>query len=267
MNRVVESFYAAKGFFKNIVMAKNIKVNELVSVPRNRLGLDIGAQSAIYTGKVVEVNGRSIKVDMPYGEVSEWIPTSAVQKNVKVMIIQVGDFDTEYTLLEPLRKSVLQYFRLLLNDEEVISHSVRSLDELSIIWKRGGMPISHVILIGHGRRNGIKFGDTWVSPYELNDAMIVNEIESKQFISLCCETGFADFGKTFSGLPVAESFIAPFHSVHGSIASQFCQTYFAHHLLLGQTSGVAFKKARDFTPSATSFRLWKNKKLIAGQKS
>ena len=248
-------------------MAKDIHIGEMISVPRIRIGLDGNSQSAIYIGKVIEINNRSVKINLPRGGVSDFIPTSAIQKIIKIMIIRIGDFDTEYTLLDPLQKSILHYFRLLLSDEEIINHSVRSLTELSRIWIIEHKSISHVVFIGHGRKNGIKFGDDWVSPVELSNILTVDEVSPKQFISLCCETGYADFGKIFSKFYVCESLICPFQSVHGSIASQFCQTYFAYHLLHGETSGVAFKHARNFTPGATSFRLWKNEVLLAGQKT
>jgi hypothetical protein len=86
----------------------------------------------------------------------------------------------------------------------------------------------------------------------------------KSFISLCCKTGYADFGKTFSGFSVCKSFAAPFNSVHGATASQFCQTMLTWSLLEGRTTTVAFKKARESVPGAVSFRLWKNGVLTAG---
>lgn len=248
-------------------MAKNLRVDDVVYVPRSRVGLDDNSQSAFYSGKVIDVTERSVKLLLPEGKISEDIPTSAIQRNIKVIIIKIGDFDTEDTLLDPLQKSVSFYFKLLLSDDELVFRSVRTTEELSIIWQKEHSVISHVIIIGHGKENAIKFGDKWIESIDIGKILSLNDVSPKQFMSLCCKTGYADFGKDFSKSPVCESLIAPFHSVHGSIASQFCQTFFAYHLLLGKTTGVAFKHAREVTPGAVSFRLWKNEKLLAGQKS
>lgn len=65
-------------------------------------------------------------------------------------------------------------------------------------------------------------------------------------------------------MPVSIHFIGPFHSVHGAVASQLAQTSLAFHLIEGESIGVAFKHAREYTPGSTSFRLWTNGKLKAG---
>src|SRR5262249_54774627 len=81
----------------------------------------------------------------------------------------------------------------------------------------------------------------------------------KNFVSLCCKTGYAAFAQTFSGRSdVCNLITAPFHSVHGAIASQYCQTLFAYHLLEGETFRVAFRHARDSIPGGTVFRLWQH---------
>ena len=49
------------------------------------------------------------------------------------------------------------------------------------------------------------------------------------FLSLCCQTGYAEFAKRFSAAPCCREIIAPFHSVHGAVASQFAQSFFAYH--------------------------------------
>ena len=248
-------------------MAKNLHVGDDVYVPVTRVGLEANNQSAIFSGKIVAIEGRSIKVTLPNGEYSEFIPTSAVQKNIKLLVIKVGDFKTEEILLDPLQKSILQYFRLLLNDDEIVCESLRSLTELSIIWQKHHSVISHVIIVGHGSKNTIQFGNDLITPDQLSTKFSIENATPKQFVSLCCKTGYADFGKTFSKFPICDSLIAPFQSIHGAIASQFCQTYFAYHLLQGETVKVACKHAIKSTPGAVSFRLWKDGKLLAGQKT
>lgn len=50
--------------------------------------------------------------------------------------------------------------------------------------------------------------------------------------------------------------IAPFQDVHGAVASQFCQSYFAYHLLEGETIVVAYRHARKAIAGGAIFRHW-----------
>jgi hypothetical protein len=241
-------------------MATNLAVGEHVYVPRTRMGLDSNAPSAFVSTTVRAVEGRSVRVDLPNGQGwSAPIATSAVHRNIGVLIFRIGDFATELSLLDPLAKSVLQYFRLLLPDDMVGFCEIRSPQEFQKFWTAHHGGYSHVILIGHGRRDGLKFavGD-WIDAEMFGDALTAPDPVPvpKTFISLCCSTGYAAFGQRFSNYDVCDSLIAPFHSIHGAIASQFCQTFFAYHLLQGETTRVAFKHARKAIPGGTIFRLW-----------
>jgi hypothetical protein len=133
-------------------MARNLTVDEEVYVPRARLGIDVNAPSALYKTHVREVVARSVRVDLPNG--AGWsrpIASSAVHRNVGVLVVRIGDFDTEFALLDPLAKSVLQYFRVLLA-EAVELCEVRSMVEFRQFWTAHHGAYSHVILIGHGGR-------------------------------------------------------------------------------------------------------------------
>lgn len=52
------------------------------------------------------------------------------------------------------------------------------------------------------------------------------ETRPKTFVSLACLTGRAEFAKNFSQNQICRDLIAPFQSVHGAAASQFCQRLF-----------------------------------------
>src|SRR5262249_11154574 len=110
---------------------------------------------------------------------------------------------------------------------------------------------------------GIDFGvGGSASPEDLRAHVEPHIASPKYFVSLCCRTGYASFGSSFSRLQtVCKSLVAPFHSVHGAIASQFCQTLLAEHLLTGYSFGRAFHHARDAVPANTSFRLWRAGKM------
>lgn len=241
------------------MMANKFQIGEYVFVPRSRLGLSVDAPSAFLGAEVVTISKRSIQVKLPDGLWSDEIGTSACHRNIGVLLFRIGDFNTETGLLEPLAKSVIQYFRLLLNDEMVRICRIRSLHELSHYWGQLHGAFSHVVLIGHGRPNAIQFGvDGWVESSRVIDLMQLPNPTPKTFLSLCCQTGYASFSKEFSRAKFCNAIIAPFHSVHGAIASQFCQTFFTQHLLDGLTFKVAFKHAQLTVSGGKHFRFWKN---------
>lgn len=238
-------------------MSKNLQVNEEVYVPLNRLGVDRTGISAFLHTKVLAVRNRTVTVDLLDNGATADVASSAVHRNVGVCIFAVGDIDTEPTLIEPLRKSVLQYCRLLLPQPSLLLYSIRSIAELRTFWQRDHALCSHVILIGHGSGTGLDFAvDGLVGPKELGALFADGGATPKQFLSLCCETGRSSFAAPFSQASRCQTFIAPFQSVHGAIASQFLQTYFGHHLLDGKSSKVAYNKAQADIPSGIKFRFW-----------
>lgn len=240
-------------------MARNLQINELVFAPRARLGMSLDAASAFYDGKVAEIEDRSVRLALPGGKVTDWIAAAHVHRNIGVCLFRIGDFDTEPGLLDPLAKSVHHFLRMLLPDSMLRVHYVRSRDELEHYWSKEHALYSHVILVGHGRRDGVKFGLTgWLDAQALAGSFSPQGCSPKNFVCLCCETGYADFSQTLSLEYVCSSVIAPFHDVHGAIASQFCQSLLTYHLLEGETISVAYRHARSGVPGGSIFRLWQN---------
>lgn len=247
-------------------MSKGLKKDEQVYVPLVRLGVDRQTESAFLRTKVladVQPKQRSVTVDLLDGGRTATVATSAVHRNIGVAIYAIGDIASEHSLIDPLRKSVLHYLRLVLPADALHARSVRSLAELRECWSKhdlGG--VSHIILIGHGSDQGLTFAvDGEVPAEEVGKTFKVQGHVATTFISLCCRTGFADFAKNFYKGFGDCVFIAPFHSVHGAIASQFVQTYLGHHFLDGKTFKVAFNKAQDDIPSGVQFRFWQNGSL------
>jgi hypothetical protein len=245
-------------------MAKGLKVGNMVYVPRARLGLSVDDPSAFYRTAVRDIADRSIEVDMPNGTTT-WVACSAAHLDIGVFILRIGDFDTEANLLDPLTKSLLQYCRLLLPDDMVLLREVRSRNELRHLWEQDHAAYSHLIVVGHGRKDAIRFGvEDWATAEDFAGTLTVPNVTSKSIISLGCKNGYAAFGQELSTHEVCQVMIAPFQSVHGAVASQFCQTFLAYHLLHGETTSVAFRHARESVPGATSFRLWVKGRLKAG---
>ena len=248
-------------------MATNFTVGDKVFVPASRIPGMEGHPSAFYETRIAEVDVRKVKVQLQAAATSEWIGASLCQKNIGILIFTIGDLETETGLLDPLAKSVLQYCRLLVPDDYLRAYKIRSISELKSIWQRDQAAYSHVVIIGHGSPEGIKFSvDGWVKSSDIAEKLEIPKAPKKAFVSLCCQTGYKTAGGKLSEMAICSHFLAPFHSVHGAVASQFVQTFLAFHLLEGESIGVAFKHAREYTPGSTSFRLWENGKLKAGPK-
>jgi hypothetical protein len=249
-------------------MASFLHVNDTVYVPCSRIPDMESTGVALYKTSVVELDGKRVKVLLRNGNPSNLIGSALLHKDVGILVLNIGDFETEHTLLDPLAKSVGQFCRLLVPEDQILSIRVRSLAELTQFWKQNQAAYSHVIWIGHGNATSIKFAvDGWKDSATLVQELRVHGAPKKTYISLCCKTGYKSFGAVMSKAPICRYFIGPFHSVEGAVASQFCQTFLTSHFLNGRTTGVAFRHARESVPGSSSFRLWNCGKLKAGPKA
>jgi hypothetical protein len=238
-------------------VARNLHLGDEVFVPTSLLQGAGDQQSAFYRTTVQEIFGRRARVNV--GANSEWVASSKCQRNIGLLVINFGDLQSETTLLDPLSKSVTQFCRLLASDDYVRFAKIRSLRELSLIWRRDHGAFSHVIVIGHGNGTGMKLAvDDWCTASQICDVLDVEGVSPKFFINLACQAGYAAFGKEFSEMYACAAFLGAYHSVHGAIASQFVQSFLVFHLLQGETPKVAFRHARDRVPGSTSFRFWRN---------
>jgi hypothetical protein len=246
-------------------VASNLQVGESVYVPCSRLKELNHLGVALHRTQVLAVGPMRVQLELPDGSASEWIGAALVHRMVGILVLSIGDFSSEASLLDPLAKSVTQFCRLLLPDDQVRAVRVRSVSELKQLWKREQAVYSHVVWIGHGNATGVNFAvDGWVAAETLRTTLRVHGAPRKVYISLCCKTGYRSFGGEMSRAAICSDFIAPFHAVQGAIASQFCQTFFTSHLLEGRSAAVAFRDARASVPGSTSFRLWRAGSLKAG---
>ena len=244
-------------------MAQNLQPGERVFVPTSLLPNPASYGTALVVRTVLGTAGRSATLDLHHGATSLPIATSKLHRNVGILIVRIGDLETEQILLDPLAKSVLQFARLFMDDSIVQLLQVRSIAEIETWLPRNAARFSHVVFVGHSDGRGIKFGVGGFKAATLfGSALGPAPTHRLTFLSLACESGRASFAQAFSQLPFCEAFIAPFHAVHGAIASQYCQSFFAHALLLGETLTVAHRHARESTPGSTSFRLWRAGAMI-----
>lgn len=240
-------------------MTQKFSPNDTVYIPSSLLPDGDNYPTSIYRTSVTQIQAKSVKVRLRDGSESDWIASSKPHGNLGIAIITIGDFSTEETLLNPLAKSILQFSRLLLDDSSVTSIRVRSIGELGAWWAKNELAYSHIVFIGHGSPNDIFFAYGGArTPSDFHRRVLSVAKSKKTFISLCCETGKNSFSSAFSAIPACGHLIAPFHSIHGAVASQFFQTYMCWHLLYGKTTKVAFNKAASTVPGTDIFRLWKD---------
>jgi hypothetical protein len=241
-------------------MANNLAVGESVYVPTARIPNLPDSGKAFYRNTIVDREDRSIKINLPNQQTSEWISTRYAHRHIGICVIEVGDYDTEATLLDPLSKSVLQNCRIMLGDDDLVRFwKVRSIKEIHQIWQ-GGTPLSfdQVIIIGHGvGGQSVLAGRNHRAADQLLSCFQGHGDRRWKFVLSCCELGRASFAKGFSKDSVVEHVIAPFHSVHGAVAAQFIQTYLVRNLISAETPQVAFKGAATSVPGNTSFRFWR----------
>jgi hypothetical protein len=242
-----------------------LAIGDEVYVARSLLGLDENDISPFYRTTVSDRSNRSVRVDLPNGMQSGDIAVSKVTTNFGVLILRIGDFN-EDSLLDPLAKSVLHYCRMLLPGDSVRLIEFRTVEELEALWGSLHGMCQQVVIVGHGAPDGFLFGKANVEPRRLGELFDAPRPTKKEFISLGCQTGYSRFGKQFSQTSCVSHFLAPYHSVHGCVASLFTQTFLNERLLGSKTTKVAFKHARNDLIGAASFRLWENGKLTAGPK-
>lgn len=244
-------------------MARNLALGEQVFVPAWVFDNATDVPSAFVRSPIFEIRKRSVRVE--HRGVSEWIASSKCQRSIGLLVVCIGDLETETGLLDPLSKSVTQFCRLLAPDDHVRFYKIRSIEELGTIWAREHAAYSHVILIGHGNGTALRFATNgWQGPDDLSPILDIPGAAPKSFISLACQAGQAAIGRPLSQMAVCGAYLGAFHSVQGAIASQFAQSFLNHNLLQGETTKVAFRHARDRVTGSTSFRLWRNGSLTAG---
>jgi len=241
-------------------MATKLNVGEVVYVPRSLVGLDWNSQSAFCRVRVNANNrdGPSVTV----GTFEEPIPMEKTihpkfaHRTLRTLIIAIGDYLTEESLIVPLHESLRLFFKLLLPEDELFTHLVHTREELTRHWMIEGTAASHVILIAHGRQDAVLFGhDDWVDSDAFSE-LLPPLGERKYFVSLACLTGDEQFAKSLSRGKTFHSIVAPDGEIHASSASQFCQTFFSHSYVYGLGAIDAWRKGHESTPGNAKFAFW-----------
>lgn len=246
-------------------MAKHIKIGDKVCVPVERVSPGHNCPFPVVTGSVVGRTGRTLTIDMPYGIGTVQVASSVVSEaNLSVSIVRLGDFSTEVTLLDPITKSISHYLRLLLSDDRLQTHYVRSSDEFFELYADHSAGVSHFILVGHATGSDLLFArGERISSANFTAMLASPAARTSDFLLLCCESGRVAFARDFSAADCCRNLVAPMGKLHGASAAQFATTLYAQMLLEGDTLRVAYKAAAKCTPGGPNFRHWVNGKLMS----
>jgi len=243
-------------------MARNVNVNDIVFVPRDRVTTQIDTPHSLVKATVAAKANRTLTLNCPYDIGAQNVPSSAVHKDVGVCVIRVGDYQTENNLLNPLTKSIVHFLRILLPDDQLFTQYVRTPQEFYHVIATYGGAFTHFVLIGHASAAGLHFAFGVHEPAAALRANLPQYTQQPHnFVSLCCHSGERVFAHHFSASASCNHLLAPFGALHGAVASQFTQTFFAYHFLEGRTFTVAFNRSREGIPGGARFRHWQNGSL------
>jgi len=239
-------------------MAK-FRIGQSVHVPIYQFPKGDEAPFAIARGVVRGVSKRSYEVEVPYIGTRK-IASSRLHADVGVCIMRIGDFTSEQSVMDPICKSILNFLRLLLPDDQVRLVELRTASEFEEFFELYASAFSLWIVVGHGTKNGelcFTRGERRPSA-KLASMLTPHAAASKIFLFLSCNAGLAAFAKPFSSATtLCHALIAPTGLLHGAVASQFAQTFLSHLYLEGHPTGIAFNKATGKVPTSTKFRLWR----------
>lgn len=238
-----------------------VAIGDEVYVPRTLIGLNPNGISPFHRTVVREREGRSVRIDLPGGQLSGLIAVKKLTFSYGVFILRIGDFE-EDNLLNPLAKSILNYAKMLLPGDSVKLVSVRTVREFVHFWGKCHGMCKQMILIGHGYREGFVFGKKNVRAARFRAMIEAPNPSEKEVISLACKTGYSGVGKVLSASPAVSHYVGPYQTVHGGVSSLFASTFLHERLLAHYSARVAIRHARDDLLGAASYRLWESGNLV-----
>jgi hypothetical protein len=112
-------------------VATKFKPGEKVFVPVSLLPDPDSYGTALVHRPIATQQGRKVTITLSGGTNSAPIATSKLHKKAGILIVRIGDFASEASLLDPLAKSILHFSRLFLDESFVRLLEVRSLSQNS----------------------------------------------------------------------------------------------------------------------------------------
>lgn len=242
-------------------MATDLKANDKVYVPNLTASNYDGSDHPSHIEATVE----SIKTSRVYVRYDDgsigFFKKADCHRNLGILILTIGDLESEKEMLDSLKESIFYNLKLLLSEKFIECITVRSVNEISAYWQINHSRFSDVIIVGHGNKESIYFAmDQHIKASCLMSAFDIGSDSKTTFINLSCASGNKSFGGIASSFDFCESFIGPKNNVYVPIASQFVQMFFTFRFLDGKRSFTAFSRARKALISSSVFSFWKSGK-------
>ena len=127
----------------------NYQEGETIFVPASLLGIANPSFAVVERTVLGNIN-RSVCVDAEGGVTTE-VASSRVFPRIGVLLLRIGDYGSEHQLLDPLYKSLLQYFRLLVGPE-VVGFEIRTVEEFTHIWGQEHATKRYLVIVGTAAR-------------------------------------------------------------------------------------------------------------------
>ncbi len=241
-------------------MTTRFKVDDDIWVPATRVGERDGY--ALVQRKVRRVEKLSVWVEQRVGPWARIGTRQVHSDDLGFLVVRIGDWSSEATLLDPLAKSVLHNLRLLVPEERIRLVNVRTATEVEHALAHEGATRSYIIIVGHGSKDGRLITiDGGMSPSRVATSMRAGA--AKVVVSLACYSGRTGFASTISNDESVRDFVAPFSALHGAAGSTFLQTFLHTHLLLGDGIQASFRRTNAVV-TGTHFVHWRDGDKRAG---
>lgn len=235
-------------------MPTRFSIDDKVWVPAARVGERDGY--ALVQRRVRDTKKLSVWVEQRVGPWAKIGTRQVHSDDLGFLVVRIGDWTTEATLLDPLAKSVLHNLRLLVPEERIRLVNVRTSAEIEHVVAQDGAARSYIIIVGHGSKDGhLLTIDGGMAPGRL--AASISSSVPKTVISLACYSGRTGFAGAMSEGDLVQDFVAPFGALHGAAGSTFLQTFLHDHLLLGNGIQASFRRTNDVL-EGTHFVHWRN---------
>lgn len=177
-----------------------------------------------------------------------------------MLIITLGDYESEIITLDPIAKSILYFGKLIHRDDCLRYFKIRSEKAFQDVLIKYGKCHDVIILNGHGTDHSFIFGR---DKKETRDAKKFISYFPEDFgrekiiISLSCNTGSENLGLQISQQKkYCKAFIGPNNNLQGAIASQYCQTFLSNYLFSANIIEDSHKLSKDAIPGSEIMQLF-----------
>ena len=217
-------------------------------------------------------------------------PRPVVLDNPGFLVLQLGDREAEYTVDQAARAIHGSLQSLFASCGVRVDFEIRRTpEELAAFMAYARDLYSHIVLIGHGDKDGLKFRSISIdTPNDESEAerrarrnivsaqRIVDLLgcdlgcRDVEILSLCCHSGCDEMGAALSAAKNVSSVIAPVKEVSMQWAAHFVTDYFLRVFVNDEHTDDAVPAAvlacsNQSTATPTNYvpmRVWRNGQLI-----